>query len=167
MVQSFLNSWQSSISLRNRVTLRNQNIITVFPRHPPLVHSLSPQFCKFWGSHTRVAKNSGLLGCEAVSLGEWSVTFRKITPPTVIVRHVRSHSRNDTASCLGSPKISPQSCLYLHNCYFWSILIICYQQCSGLRRGIFSQGPWTKLSYANFMFPSIHAKRPTQHFFFI
>jgi hypothetical protein len=35
-----------------------------------------------WGSDSGVAEGSGLLGCEAVSLGEWILACRKVVVPS-------------------------------------------------------------------------------------
>jgi hypothetical protein len=41
-----------------------------------------PAFWRSWGSDTGVAEGSGLLGCEAVSLGEWILACGRVLVPS-------------------------------------------------------------------------------------
>lgn len=41
-----------------------------------------PACWRSWGSDSGVAEGSDLLGCEAVSLGEWILTCRKFVVPS-------------------------------------------------------------------------------------
>lgn len=96
----------------------------------------APQFCKIWSSHRSVCEDSGLLGCETVSMADWSWPFEGSHCLLCSLMMSGTTPATDTASHLRRPKTSPQSCLYRHSCYFWSILILHSNQCPGLRRSI-------------------------------
>jgi hypothetical protein len=76
--------------------------------------------CEIWTvSHSGVAENSSLLGCDVVSLGEWFMTFKGI----YCLQNVRNHSAVERAS---HPKRSKSSanklfpinaCEYRSTCY--------------------------------------------------
>lgn len=41
-----------------------------------------PACWRSWGSDSGVAEGSGLVGCEAASLGEWILACRKVVVPS-------------------------------------------------------------------------------------
>jgi hypothetical protein len=50
-------------------------------------HNMQSSCNQFWGFHNCVTEDSGLLGCAAVSAGEWFLKFwRNILPPFSRVR---------------------------------------------------------------------------------
>lgn len=59
--------------------------------------------CTIWGSHSSAAKDSFLLGCDIVSLGEWFPVFGRYYN----VWNIRNYSSNHATSC--------------HRCHWYSL----------------------------------------------
>ena len=54
--------------------------------------------CGRWGSHNSVAEDSGLLGCDSVSLGEQFLVFVELSPVTLAPWNVRQPAHCSTMS---------------------------------------------------------------------